>query len=354
MIVRRKTRPVQVGALTVGGGAPVSIQSMTKTKTEDIDATVEQILSLEKAGCDIIRSTVNTRAAADAIKEIRKSIHIPLVADIHFDYRLALRSIHNGIDKIRINPGNIGESRKIRMVLDACKEARIPIRIGVNAGSLEKDIQEKYGYPTAQGMVDSALRHIRICEENGFEDIILSLKSSHTSMMIEAYRKLTELVNYPLHLGVTEAGTRFSGTIKSSVGIGTLLAEGIGDTIRVSLTDEPEEEVRVGKEILKALEMRQSGVTIVSCPTCGRLEVDMLPIAREIEQRVASLSKNIRVAVMGCVVNGPGEAQDSDLGVACTKGKAILYRKGEKVATISEEEIIPRLLEEIENFKTTD
>lgn len=350
MIQRKKTRSVQIGNLSIGDGAPITVQSMTKTKTEDTEATIAQILKLEKAGCDIIRSTVNTPKAAEAIKEIKKATHIPLVADIHFDYRLALKAIENGVDKIRINPGNIGDEKKIKMVLNACKERNIPIRIGVNAGSLEKDIQEKYGYPTADGMVESALRHIQICENNNFENIIVSLKSSHTEMMIEAYRKLSALVDYPLHLGVTEAGTRFSGTIKSSIGIGTLLAEGIGDTIRVSLTEEPEEEIRVGKEILKALGIQNSGVTIVSCPTCGRLEVDLFSIVKKVEDELSQIQKPLRVAIMGCVVNGPGEAAGSDIGVACGKGRAILYKKGIKIASIKEEEILPRLMEEIKKF----
>jgi (E)-4-hydroxy-3-methylbut-2-enyl-diphosphate synthase len=303
-----------------------------------------------EAGCDIIRCTVKSQKAAIALTEIRKECPIPLVADIHFDYRLALKAIEAGVDKVRINPGNIGDERKIALVLDACKDKKIPIRIGVNAGSLEDDIIKKTKFPTAEGMVQSALRHIQICEKHNFTDLIISLKSSHTAMMIEAYRELALLNDYPLHLGVTEAGTFFSGTIKSAIGIGTLLAEGIGDTIRVSLTDEPEEEIKVGREILKSLGLSALGVTLVSCPTCGRLEVDLFKIVKEIEKKVSHLKSNIRLAVMGCVVNGPGEAMDSDLGVACTKGRAFLYVKGKKIATIRENEIIPRLLLEIDRL----
>lgn len=347
---KRKSRKVAVGNVYIGGDAPISIQSMTKTKTEDIDSTIAQITRLEELGCDIIRCTVNTKKAAGAIKEIKGGINIPIVADIHFDYRLALLAIESGADKIRINPGNIGDKEKTGRVLDACKANNIPIRIGVNAGSLEKDILEKFTYPTAEAMTESALRHIRICEERNFENIIVALKASHTNMMIAANRQLAALTDYPLHLGVTEAGGIFSGTIKSSIGIGTLLAEGIGDTIRVSLTDEPEEEIRVGKEILRSLNLRSQGVSIVSCPTCGRLEVDLFKIARDIEKSVSAMKKNIRIAIMGCVVNGPGEARDADIGIACTKARAFLYKRGKKIATVREKDIIDRLLKEIEEF----
>ncbi|RME89931.1 MAG: flavodoxin-dependent (E)-4-hydroxy-3-methylbut-2-enyl-diphosphate synthase [Candidatus Hydrogenedentota bacterium] len=350
-IQRRQTRTVYVGNVPVGSGHPIPVQSMTKVKTADTKAVIDQILRYEEAGCQIVRVTANTEEAAKALKEIKKNIHIPLVADIHFQYRFALMAVEAGVDKIRINPGNIGSAEKVKLVLDACKANNIPIRIGVNAGSLEKEFIRRDGYPTAKGMVDSALKHIRICEDNNFEDIIISLKSSDVTMMIEAYRMLAKQVDYPFHLGVTEAGTAFQGTIKSAIGIGTLLAEGIGDTIRVSLTEDGVEEIKVGREILRSLGLTSQGVTLVSCPTCGRLEVDLFKIAKEVEEAVSKIKTPLKVAVMGCIVNGPGEAKDADIGIAAGRESAVLYVKGESRGKISEEEIIPKLLEEIEKLE---
>ncbi len=350
-IERRETQSVYVGGVPIGSSHPVVVQSMTKLPTADVKETVEQILRYEEAGCQVVRVTANTEEAAYALRKIKQSIHIPLVADIHFNYKLALIAIESGVDKIRINPGNIGNEEKIKSVLNACHEKHIPIRIGVNAGSLEKDILRKYGYPTSDGMVESALRHIRICEKNNFRDLIISLKSSDVFMMIDAYRKLARVCDYPFHLGVTEAGTHFQGTIKSSIGIGTLLSEGIGDTIRVSLTEDGTEEIKVGREILRSLGLTSYGVTLISCPTCGRLEVDLFRIATEIEKAVAHIKTPLKVAVMGCLVNGPGEAKGSDIGISAGKESAVLYVKGESKGKITEAEIIPRLLEEIQLFK---
>lgn len=351
VIPRRKTRTVWVGKVPIGSGHPIPVQSMTKTKTADWQATVEQIKRYEEAGCQIVRVTANSEDAALALKKIKENISIPLVADIHFQYKLALIAIQSGVDKIRINPGNIGNEQKIREVLKAAKDAGIPIRIGVNAGSLEKDLLRKYGYPTADAMVESALRHVEICHKYDFHDIVISLKSSDVYMMIEAYRKMAKFVDYPFHLGVTEAGTAFQGTIKSAIGIGTLLAEGIGDTIRVSLTDDGVEEIKVGKEILRSLGLVSFGVTLVSCPTCGRLEVDLFKIAREVEEAVKNIRTPLKVAVMGCLVNGPGEAKDADIGISAGRESAILYVKGESRGKIEEKEIVPRLLEEIRNLE---
>lgn len=332
----------------VGSGHPIPVQSMTKTKTADWQATVAQIHEYEKAGCQVVRVTANSEEAALALKKIKQNISIPLVADIHFQHKLALIAVESGVDKIRINPGNIGNEDKIAEVLKACKDNGIPIRIGVNAGSLEKDILRKYGYPTAEGLVESALRHIEICDRHNFQDIIISLKSSDVPMMMKAYRQLATICDFPFHLGVTEAGTAFQGTIKSSIGIGGLLSEGIGDTIRVSLTDNGVEEIKVGREILRSLGLTSFGVTLVSCPTCGRLEVDLFRIAREVEEAVAHIKTPLKVAVMGCLVNGPGEAKDADIGISAGKESAILYVKGESRGKITEAEIIPRLLEEIQ------
>jgi (E)-4-hydroxy-3-methylbut-2-enyl-diphosphate synthase len=345
-------RAVQVGRVQIGGGAPVSIQSMTKTRTENIDATVEQIRQLMVAGCDIIRCAIPDEKAAAALKEIIPQVSIPLVADIHFNYRLALRAIENGVHKIRINPGNIGERQRMEEVLSACRERSIPIRIGVNSGSLEPSILQKYGHPTATALVESALYHIKICEEHHFQHLVISLKSSNVPMMIEAYRLLASTVNYPLHLGVTEAGPVWSGTIRSAIGIGTLLAEGIGDTIRVSLTGEPQEEVRVAKEILKSLALRKGGVTLISCPTCGRLETpELTKIVNELAQLVQNIKTDLTVAIMGCAVNGPGEAREADLGVACGKKRALLIRQGEVIGKIPSSQIVERLYQEILAFK---
>jgi len=347
---RRKSKTIYAGNLAIGGENLVSVQSMTKTPTADWQKTVDQILEYERAGCQIVRVTANSEDAARALEKIRSKINIPLVADIHFQHKLALIAAESGVDKIRINPGNIGDEKKIKEVLEACGKKKIPIRIGINAGSLEKDILKKHGFPTAEGMVESALRHIEICEKYDFDNLIISLKSSSVPMMISAYEMLAGKCDYPFHLGVTEAGTFFQGSIKNAIGIGSLLAKGIGDTIRVSLTGSGLEEIRVGREILRSLEIVNQGVTLVSCPTCGRLEVDLVSIAENIEKATAHIKKPIKIAVMGCLVNGPGEAKEADIGISSGKQSAILYVKGESKGKIKEEEIIPRLLEEIEKF----
>ncbi len=350
-IHRRKSRAVQVGQVQIGGGAPVSIQSMTNTYTENVDATVEQIRQLAAAGCDIVRCAVPNERAASALKEIIPQVQIPVVADIHFNYRLALLALEAGVHKIRINPGNIGERRRVEQVLHACRERGVPIRIGVNAGSLEKSILQRYGHPTAEAMVESALQHIRVCEEVGFKNIVISLKASDVVMMIQANRLLAQQVEYPLHLGVTEAGPVRTGTVKSAVGIGALLAEGIGDTIRVSLTGDPVEEIPVAREILRTLHLRRAGVTIVSCPTCGRLETpDMIRIATELEERVQHIESDVVVAVMGCAVNGPGEAREADVGVALGRNEGLLFRQGKIVGKIPAHQVVERLYQEIERL----
>lgn len=339
----KKTREVKVGNLIVGGGNKVIIQSMTNTITSDVEKTVAQIRELEKAGCELVRMTINNLEAAEAIKEIKKRVSIPLVADIHFDYKLALAAMENGIDKLRINPGNIGSDENVEKVVQMAKEKRIPIRIGVNSGSIEKEILKKYGKPTAEGMVESAMYHINLLEKYDFHDIVISLKASNVKMMVEAYRKISELVDYPLHLGVTEAGTAFQGTVKSAIGIGSLLVDGIGDTIRVSLTENPVEEIKVAKEILKVLGLRETGVEIVSCPTCGRTEIDLIGLAKKVEKEFETEQRNIKIAVMGCVVNGPGEAREADYGVAGGKGEGVLFKKGEIVKKVKESEILIEL-----------
>lgn len=345
---RKLTRKVKVGKVYVGGDAPVTIQSMTNTDTRDVEATLKQIRELYNAGCEIIRCTVPDMEAAEAIKEIVKQSPIPVVADIHFDYRLALKVVENGISAVRINPGNIGSVERVRMVAEACKAKNIPIRIGVNSGSLEKEILERDGKPTAKGLVESALAHVKILEAVDFNDIVISIKSSDVRMMIDAYRLMSEKVDYPLHLGVTESGTPFRGTIKSSIGIGTLLAEGIGDTIRVSLTSDPIEEIKVAKEMLKALGLRKGGLEFVSCPTCGRTQIKLIEIANEVERRLEGNNKNIKVAVMGCIVNGPGEAREADIGIAGGKGEGIIFKKGEIIKKCKEEDLIEELMKEIE------
>ena len=337
------SRVVKVGNLLIGGGNPVVIQSMTNTTTSDVEATVAQIKKLEEAGCQMVRMTINNEEAGRAIGEIKKRVNIPLCADIHFDYKLALLAIENGIDKLRINPGNIGSDENIKAVVEKAKEKNIPIRIGVNSGSIEKHILEKYGKPTAEGMVESAMYHINLLEKNGFKDIVVSLKASNVKMMVDAYRKISKLVDYPLHLGVTEAGTAFQGTVKSAIGIGSLLVDGIGDTIRVSLTEDPVEEIKVAKEILKVLGLIEAGVEIVSCPTCGRTEIDLIGLAKKVEKEFENEKRKIKIAVMGCVVNGPGEAREADYGVAGGKGVGVLFKKGQIVKKVNESEILIEL-----------
>lgn len=347
---RKKTRQVRVGSVLVGGDAPVSIQSMTNTDTRDAEATLEQIRKLHIAGCEIIRCAVPDMEAAESLKEICKMSPIPVVADIHFDYRLALKSIENGVAALRINPGNIGSMERVKIVAETAKAKNIPIRIGVNSGSLEKEILERDGKVTAEGLVESAMSHVKILEEVGFYDIVISIKSSDVPMMIKAYRLMSEKCDYPLHLGVTESGTVFRGTIKSTLGIGTLLAEGIGDTIRVSLTSDPIEEIKVAKEMLQALGLRKQGMQFVSCPTCGRTEINLIKIAEEVEKRLENCNKNIKVAVMGCVVNGPGEAREADIGIAGGHGVGLIFKKGQIIKKVKEEDLVEELLKEIENL----
>lgn len=344
---RVNTKSVKVGNIYVGGNNRITVQSMTNTDTRNVDDTVKQILKLEAAGCDIIRCAVPDHVAGEAIKSIVDKIHIPLVADIHFDYRLALKSIENGVSALRINPGNIGSIDKVRAVAKAAKEKNIPIRIGVNSGSLEKNILNKYKKVCADALVESALNHVNILENVNFDDIVISIKSSNVLMMIESYRKISEIVKYPLHVGVTEAGTIWRGTIKSSIGIGALLCEGIGDTIRVSLTGDPIEEVRVGKEILKSIGYLSSGIEFISCPTCGRTEINLIKIAQEVEDRLSDCEKNIKVAIMGCVVNGPGEAREADIGIAGGKGEGLIFKKGKIVKKVKEELLVEELINEI-------
>ena len=347
------TRVIKVGNLSIGGNNPIIIQSMTNTNSADIEATVLQINELEKAGCQLVRMTINNVKAAEAIKEIKKRVNLPLVADIHFDYRLALLAIENGIDKLRINPGNIGSDENIKKVVEAAKEKNIPIRIGVNSGSIEKEILKKYGKPCVEALVESALYHVKLLEKFNFFDIVISLKSSNVKMMVEAYRKISSLVDYPLHLGVTEAGTKFQGTIKSAIGIGALLVDGIGATLRVSLTENPVEEIKVAKEILKVLDLSDEGVEIISCPTCGRTEIDLIGLAKQVEEEFQNEKNKFKVAVMGCVVNGPGEAREADYGIAAGKGIGILFKKGKVVKKISEENLLEELKKLIaEDLKT--
>lgn len=343
-------RVINVGGVKIGGDNPVSIQSMTNTDTRDVAATVEQIKRLASAGCEIVRVAVLDMDAAKAVAEIKKQISIPLVSDIHFDYRLALECIKGGVDKVRINPGNIGAKERIKQVSDACRERGIPIRIGVNGGSLEKDLLEKYGGPTADALVESALRHVEILDDLNFTDIAVSIKVSDVPTMLAAYRKFNSLNDIPLHVGVTEAGTAKAGMIKSAVGIGALLSEGIGNTMRVSLTADPVEEVYAAKDILKVLGMRRGGAELISCPTCGRTRIDMIPIALEMEERLKSVDKDIRVAVMGCAVNGPGEAREADIGVAGGVGEGLIFKKGQIIRKVPENEIISALMEEIERL----
>lgn len=346
-MLREETRSVQVGNLTIGGNNHVVIQSMCNTKTKNVEATIKQINALEQAGCELVRVAVFDKEDAYAIKEIKKGIHIPLVADIHFDYKLALIAIESGIDKVRINPGNIGSIEKVKAVVDACKEKHIPIRIGVNGGSLEKDILEKYGEPTPEGMVESAMKHVKILEDLDFHDIIISLKSSNTMLTIKAYELASKTFPYPLHVGVTEAGTALGGTVKSALGIGTLLYEGIGNTIRVSLSDDPVEEIKVAKILLKELGLLKGVPTLVSCPTCGRIQYDLIPIAKEMEDFLKDIHLDITVAIMGCAVNGPGEARHADIGIAGGVGEGLLIKHGEIVKRVKQEDMVQTLKDEI-------
>ena len=342
---------MNVGGVKIGGDAPISVQTMTKTKTDDIAGTVAQIKTAAEAGVDIVRVTVNDKEAAAAMAEIVKQSPVPIVADIHFNHVFALKAIEAGVAKVRLNPGNIGSKDRIQQVLTAAKERGIPIRIGVNSGSLEEDILQKYGYPTAEALFESAMRHVQICDEYNFKDVVISVKSTDVKLMIEAYRLVSERTDIPLHLGVTEAGPTRSGTIKSSVGIGALLAQGIGDTIRVSLTDDPVKEVEVGKEILRSLSLASRNIELIACPTCGRIEVDLFKIMGELEEKLAHIKKPVSIAVLGCVVNGPGEASAADIGIAAGKGVGILYRKGEMIKRVKENEIVSTILEEVEKFQ---
>ena len=349
-MARRETREVKIGGVKVGGGAPVTVQSMTNTDTADVASTVAQIKALEEAGCEIVRVAVPDMDAAKAVAEIKRAISIPLIADIHFDWRLALACLEGGVDCLRINPGNIGEVARIKEVVKGAKERSVPIRIGVNAGSLEKDILARYGHPTPEALVESAMRHVSILEDMDFRDIKISLKASSVPLTVKSYRLLAGKVDYPFHIGITEAGTLFTGTIKSAAGLGILLSEGIGDTMRVSLTGDPVDEVRAGWEILKALEIRKRGVSVISCPTCGRLKFDSIAIASEVERRLSSVTESLKVAIMGCVVNGPGEAIEADIGIAGGDGSGMLYVKGKAVGKIKEPEIVDRVLEEVEKI----
>lgn len=347
---KRQSRTVEVGGLKIGGGNPIVVQSMTSTDTRDVNATLDQINQLQEAGCELVRIAVPDREAALALGKIKVEASIPLVADIHFDYRLALLSLEQGVDKLRINPGNIGDRKKVQVVVKAAKERRVPIRVGVNAGSMEKDLVAKYGRHSPLGLVESALRHISILEDQGFEDIVISLKTSHVPLTIEAYRLMASQTPYPLHVGITEAGTRWAGTIRSAVGIGTILAMGIGDTVRVSLTANPVDEVRVGYEILKALGLRDYGPTIISCPTCGRCEINLLKLAEEVEGKIKGIKAPLRIAVMGCAVNGPGEAADADFGIAGGRGTGLLFQKGKIIKKLPQEQLVPALLEQVNSY----
>lgn len=351
---KRLSREVRLGTLSIGGGAPISVQSMTNTDTEDVAATIAQAQELEAADCEVIRVAVPNMAAASVLGEIKAGISAPLVADIHFNHRLALRALEEGVDGLRINPGNIGDDENVRAVVEAAMRKGAPIRIGVNAGSLENDLLEKYGHATPEAMVESAMRHVKILEEMDFHDIVISLKASDVLRTVAAYRLIADRVDYPLHLGITEAGTAFAGSIKSAIGLGILLADGIGDTIRVSLTHDPVKEVDVGYEILKSLELRVHGATIISCPTCGRCKMDLIKIAQEVEAQVSNIKEPLKIAVMGCIVNGPGEAREADIGIAGGKGKGILFRKGVRIRSIPEDKLVEELVAEVNLILNND
>ncbi len=348
---RDHTKEVRIGDRIIGGGNPITVQSMTNTKTEDFEATIAQIRKLEDAGCEIIRSTVPTMEAAEAFAKIKKQINIPIVADIHFDYRLAIAAMEYGADAIRINPGNIGSIERIKAVVDVAKERGIPIRVGVNSGSLEKEIVKKYGRVTAEGLVESALDKVKIIEDLGYDNMVISIKSSDVLMCVRAHELIAEQTNYPLHVGITEAGTVFSGTIKSSVGLGMILGQGIGDTIRVSLTGDPVEEVRVGKRILQTLGLRRGHIEVVSCPTCGRTQIDLISLANNVERLVENIPLEIKVAVMGCVVNGPGEAAEADIGVCGGKGEGLIIKHGKTIRKVPESELLGALEDELLNWR---
>ncbi len=347
---RDNTKVIHIGDRVIGGGNPILIQSMTNVPTEDVDRCVEQILRLEAAGCEIIRCTVPNKEAAEALKDIKRQIHIPLVADIHFDYKMAIAAIENGADKIRINPGNIGSEEKVKMVVDAAKERNIPIRVGVNSGSLEQGLIKKYGGVTAEGIVESALDKVRIIENCGYDNLVISIKSSDVLMCVKAHEILAEKTNYPLHVGITESGTVQSGNIKSAIGLGIILNQGIGDTIRVSLTGDPVEEIKSAKLILRTLGLRKGGIEVVSCPTCGRTKIDMIDLAGRVEKMVEDIPLDIKVAVMGCAVNGPGEAKNADIGIAGGIGEGLLIKKGEIIKKVPEKELLSTLREELENW----
>lgn len=353
MIKRKSTKTVKIGDRIIGGNNPILIQSMTNTKTEDVAGTIAQINQLAAAGCDIIRCTVPTMEAAKALTEIKKEVHIPVVADIHFDYRLAVAAIEHGADKIRINPGNIGDEKRVQAVVDAAKERGIPIRVGVNSGSLEKELIEKYHGVTAEGIVESALAQVKRIEDLGYDNLVISIKSSDVMMCVRAHELISEQTDYPLHVGITEAGTIISGNIKSSIGLGLILHQGIGDTIRVSLTGDPLEEIKSAKLILKTLGLRRGGVEVVSCPTCGRTKIDLIGLANQVENMVADIPLDLKVAVMGCVVNGPGEAKEADLGIAGGQGEGLLIRRGEIVKKLPESELLAALREELLHWDET-
>lgn len=348
---REDTKVIQIGNRKIGGGNPIAIQSMTNTRTEDVEATVAQILALEEAGCEIIRCAVPTMEAAKALAEIKKRIHIPLVADIHFDYRLAIAAIENGADKIRINPGNIGDISRVQAVVDKAKEYQVPIRVGVNSGSLEKELVEKYGGVTAEGIVESALDKVHMIENMGYDNLVVSIKSSDVMMCVKAHELIAKQCSYPLHIGITESGTLLSGNIKSSVGLGIMLYQGLGDTIRVSLTGDPLEEIKSAKLILKTLGLRKGGIEVVSCPTCGRTKIDLIGLANQVENMVAGIPLDIKVAVMGCIVNGPGEAKEADIGIAGGVGEGLLIKKGEVIKKVKEEELLETLRQELLNWE---